>query len=269
MPQFTLADFRKDLSPKYKLVPKLDKAIAGFDEPWTFAYEPKEHDLYWHPSGHCTPKPSYLYDMATERLNDGHDDPEFKKKMAKFGPVGHFWHQFLQHIMVRYEMVSPDAIERQKVKGWQPYEYEDCTMNCVGGHSEHCNAWKFRSYRPFHACIGNADVAPWIHKDHEYIVDFKTMGSRSFQAITLPEGFAAKYECQMNIYMDLFGYDRALIVAINKDTPHDFKEFEFRRNQPLIDMIYNKWKFVADCLEDQERPDTDDDGDFELPLDMS
>jgi hypothetical protein len=251
MPQFTLSDFRKDLSPKYKLAPKLDKAIADFDEEWTFHYEPKQHDLFWHPSGHCVPKPSVLYDLAHDRLNNGHDDLEFKRKMSKFGPVGHFWHQFLQHIMVRYEMVEPSAIERP---GW---------VNLAGEGRD------LDKMAPFWAGIGSADVAPWTFRDADYIVDFKTMGSRNFQAITLPEDFRAKYECQMNIYMDFFGYDRALILGVNKDTPHDFKEFEFRRNQPLIDVIYNKWKFVAGCLQDGERPDADDDGAFELPLEWS
>jgi hypothetical protein len=259
-PSFTLADFRKDLSPKYKLVPLLDKAIADFDEEWEFKYEPKRGDLFWHPSGHCTPKPSDLYDLAHDRLNGAPEDREFKRKMAKFGPVGHFWHQFLQHIMVRYDMVSADAIERSANKGWdlggdKVYAWEGPDME------------KFR--RPFHACVGSADVAPWTHKGNDYIVDFKTMSSRSFQAVTLPPGFAAKYECQMNVYMDFFDYDRALIVAVNKDTPHDFKEFEFRRNQPLIDVIYDKWKFVAECLQDEDRPDADDDQGFELPLEWS
>lgn len=240
MPKFTLDDFRKDLSPKYKLVPKLDKAIAGFDEEWTFTYEPKEHDLYWHPSGHCMPKASALYDLALERLNDGVNE-EHERSMRKFGPVGHFWHQFLQHIMVRYDMVPQNAIEREGFKTW------DKTM------------------LTFHACRGSADVAPWAYKGHDYIVDFKTMGSRSFQRPNLPEGFAEKYTCQMNIYMDFFDYERALIVAINKDTPHDFKEFEFRRDDKLIEAIYTKWKFVAESLEAGERPDEDDDEHFALP----
>ena len=260
MPKFTLADFRKDLSPKYKLVPKLDKAIASFDDEWTFHYEPKVHDLFWHPSGHCVPEPSVLYDLATDRLNawPSLPDPEHERSMRKFGPVGHFWHQFLQHIMVRYEMVPPEAIERQGAKWWGE-------AAVVGGEVD----MRWHPPKPFHACIGNADVAPWTYKGRDYIVDFKTMGSRNFQAVTLPPAFAAKYECQMNIYMDMFEYDAALIVAINKDTPHDFKEFEFRRNQPLIDMIYSKWKYVAECLEDHDRPDADDDVDFPLPLEWA
>lgn len=256
MPQFTLSDFRKDLSPKYKLVPLLDKAIAGFDEEWDFHYVPKVPDLYWHPSGHCVPEPSVLYDLAVDRLNGDHDT-ELQRKMAKFGPVGHFWHQFLQHIMVRYEMVPPSAIEAQSIKGWVP-----------GAEEEYYYSFAI-PFEPFHACRGSADVAPWVYKSHEYIVDFKTMSSRSFQSVTLPSGFAAKYECQMNIYMDFFDWDRALIVAVNKDTPHDFKEFEFRRNQPLIDVIYDKWKFVSECLDAKERPDKDDDGGFELPLEWA
>jgi hypothetical protein len=253
MPKFTLADFRKDLSPKYKLVPLIDKAIAGFDEEWTFTYEPKEHDLYWHPSGHCVPVASALYDLALDRLNDVHDE-DFQKSMRKYGPVGHFWHQFLQHIMVRYDMCSKDAIER---KGWRAW-----------GEGRASGVWpdmEWEAPKPYHGCVGSADVAPWNYKNHDYIVDFKTMGSRSFQQITLPNSFVEKYTCQMNIYMDFFGYDRALIVAINKDTPHDFKEFEFRRNDELIEAIYNKWTFVAEMLGDKERPDQDDDEHFALP----
>lgn len=253
MPKFTLADFRKDLSPKYKLVPKLDRAIADFDKRWAFLYEPKKHDLYWHPSSHCTPEPSILYDLARERLNAWPDepDPEFKRSMAKYGPVGHFWHQFLQHIMVYYDMCEASAIERESWKRFDGKKDDIFTPD------------------PFWACRGLADVAPWTFKGNDYIVDFKTMASRSFQAVTLPNSFAAKYECQMNIYMDLFNYDRALIVAINKDTPHDFKEFEFRLNQPLVDMIYAKWKYVAECLEDNDPPDADDDVDFPLPLEWA
>jgi hypothetical protein len=254
MPSFTLADFRKDLSPKFKLVPKLDKAIRDFDEEWTFKYEPKESDLFWHPSGHCTPKPSDLYDLAHDRLNDAPVDVEFKRKMAKFGQVGHFWHQFLQHIMVRYDMVEADAIERSSYKGW------------VDGQDTFYTGDQSMLFAPFRAAVGSADVAPWVYKGHDYIVDFKTMASHSFKSVGLPSGFAAKYECQMNIYMDFFDYERALIVAVNKDTPHDFKEFEFRRNDELIEAIYSKWKFVAECLEANERPDADDDEGFPLPL---
>lgn len=250
MPKFTLADFRKDLSPKYKLVPKLDKAIAGFDEEWTFTYEPKEHDLFWHPSGHCMPVASALYDLAHERLNNGVNE-EHERSMRKFGPVGHFWHQFLQHIMWRYEMCDAEAIEHKSWKGWHHHDAPYITEPAL--------------FAPFHACTGSADVAPWTYKEHDYIIDFKTMGSRSFQRPTLPEGFAAKYTCQMNIYMDFFDYERALIVAINKDTPHDFKEFEFRRDDALVEAIYKKWKFVAEALEANERPDTDDDEHFALP----
>jgi hypothetical protein len=253
MPKFTLADFRKDLSPKYKLVPKLDRAIAGFDEEWDFHYVPKEHDLYWHPSSHCVPLASELYDLARERLNHGpKPDEETQRPLRKYGPVGHFWHQFLQHIMVRYDMCELSDVEREGFKAWTPLVKEP-------GVSAKWDA------RPFHACVGQADVAPWTHKDHDYIVDFKTMASRNFQRVALPDSFAAKYICQMNIYMDLFGYDRALIVAINKDTPHDFKEFEYRLDHDLVDLIYAKWVYVAGCLEDGQRPDADDDAHFALP----
>jgi hypothetical protein len=40
------------------------------------------------------------------------------------------------------------------------------------------------------------------------------------------------------------------------------KEFEFDRNQPLIDAIYSKWKLVGDCVEIGLEPPLD----YEVPL---
>jgi len=54
--------------------------------------------------------------------------------------------------------------------------------------------------------------------------------------------------------MDFFDLEKGLIVAIQKDAPHDMKEFEFVRNQPLIDAIYHKWNIVSQCLDEGVEP---------------
>ena len=91
------------------------------------------------------------------------------------------------------------------------------------------------------------------------------MGSYSFNKSEKVLPFADKYECQFNIYMDLFDEDQAMLLAVNKDTPHDFKEFVFERDQNLIDAIYAKWEFVSLSLEADEPPVPDDDRAFALP----
>lgn len=257
MPKFTLKDFRQEMGAKWKLVPHLERCIQEFDEEWTFTYQPKEHDLYWHPSSDCVPTASELYDSAQHRLNSEHDET-FARKMRKYGMIGHFWHQYLQHLLVRYDMCGQTDIERRGTKFWGKngdaiYNIGESTLDA----------------RPFHACTGAADVAPInIPRYGEYLVDFKTMASAHYKAVTLPPFFAEKYECQINIYLDFFDLDKALVVGINKDTPHDMKEFEYRRNDELVAAIYDKWKFVADCLEHGDRPSDIDDANFPLPLEQ-
>ena len=59
-------NFTKNLVKRHKLVTHLDSYLAKEVEDFTFTYEPKIGDNAWHPSGHCTPKPTELYALATE-----------------------------------------------------------------------------------------------------------------------------------------------------------------------------------------------------------
>jgi hypothetical protein len=44
----------------------------------------------------------------------------------------------------------------------------------------------------------------------------------------------------------------------------EFREFHFDRNQPLIDALYNKWRLVAMCLDENVSPPEGED--IGLPL---
>lgn len=220
----------RNMARKYKLVTHLEKEIAKGEFAWNFDFTEKEHDDAWHPSGDCTPSLHDLYLKASGAL----ERKPFSGSLYKTFMVGHFWHQYLQWVVEkRLEFCGPEDVERQGLKRWG----EDTSE--IGIYA-----------RPYHWARGMGDLAPCaIPGFGEYVVDFKTMGSHDFKPMKMPDWCAEKYECQINIYMDFFDLEKGLIVAISKDSPHDFKEFEFVRNQPLIDAIYEKWQLVAACLD--------------------
>lgn len=253
---------------KYKLAPLLDKAIlGGEEEPWEFKFEPKQGDDAWHPSGDCMPPAIELYHKA---LNHGEGDD--LSRLRKTFMVGHFWHQWLQHVVVTNSWADGYDIERRGAKWWgqaedvvddnsgqEPPWYEEVI---VDNPDDPHFGWYVKP-KPFHWVTGSADVAPCtIPKHGDYVIDFKTMGAHDFKRDNPPEWTADKWECQINIYMDFFGLEKGIVLGILKDSPHEFKEFEYYRNQELIAKIHSKWEYVSQCLEDGTEPEDD----VDLPL---
>lgn len=230
-------NFARTLVKKHKLVPYLDKYLSKEVEGLEFRLDPKVGDDAWHPSGHCTPSVDALFAIATgtaESRNWG--------SLHKSFAVGHFWHQLLQKAVVDLDLAEESSIERRGYKGW----------------GEAPRVLGAAPWFPYHWATGSGDVAPLVLPKHgEYVIDFKTMSGQQFRQESLPEWAADKYEAQINIYMDFFDIDKGIIVAICKDSPHDMKEFEFVRNQELIDAIYEKWIFVSDCLDGNSVIDED------------
>jgi hypothetical protein len=246
-------NFNRNLVKRHKLVPYLDRYLGDEVKDFTFTYEPKQHDDAWHPSGHCTPPVSELYEVAT----GDHTPKDWGVSMLKTFMVGHFWHQLLQKAVVDLGLAAPDAIERKGKKGWGPL--------VIGPKLTDVEA----DYRPYHWATGAGDVAPLVLPTHgEYVVDFKTMSGHQFKGFEssgqLPDWAKDKYEAQINIYMDFFDLEKALIVGACKDSPHNFAEAEYRRNQPLVDAIYDKWEFVSELVDAGERPTVLDDEEFSL-----
>lgn len=251
-------NFNRNLVKRHKLVPHLDRFLVTEPENFQFDYEPKKSDDGFHPSGHCTPSATALYASAVEYIENAkipgpREKVERKASLQKTFLVGHFWHQLLQWAVVEMEMAEPEAIERRGTRGWGPEQ-------SIGNASIGEYKWL-----PYHWATGSADIAPLVlPTGEEYLVDFKTMGSHDFKGASMPAWAADKYEAQINIYLDFFDMERALIVAVQKDSPHDMKEFEFVRNQPLIDAIYDKWHFVSECLDAGEAPSELDNDEFVL-----
>jgi hypothetical protein len=230
----------RNLAKNYRLVPLLEKAIVNFDEGWTYTATEKPIDYGWHPSTHATMSVTELYEEASypekERV-------KHSASLLKIFAVGHFWHQYLQAVMVQDGLATLDDIERNVIKSWDT-DPEDPAR--------------------YHWVSGSADVCPWTDGEWTGGIDYKTMNAHQFKQEGFNEYFGTKYECQMNIYMWLFDQDEWMIFAINKDNG-EFKEYYYERNQPLIDAILEKWKFVSLCLETDTKPTAKDDKLFVLP----
>lgn len=230
----------KNLVKRHKLVTHLDRVIGEGEFVWEFSYSPKVGDDAWHPSGDCAPSAYSLW-----RKGVGHvEERSFGPGLRKTFMVGHFWHQYLQHIVLnKLQFCNGSAIERRGKVVWG-WDHQDCS-------DENCDCGGNDRPKAFHWATGSADVAPCDIPGHgEFCVDFKTMGSFDYKRTGLPDWCAAKYECQINVYMDFFDLERGLIVCVNKDSPHDMKEFVFERNEKLIDEIYDKWKLVSEWLDE-------------------
>ncbi len=236
----------KNLVTGYKLAPHLDKFIGQGDFEWSATFSPKQGDDAWHPSGDCTPSLHQLYMSATGQTTGRPISTSLRKTFQ----VGHFWHAYLQEIVVRLGFCDETAIERKGKRVW--------AYQAPPGHEDH-------KPKPYHWATGSGDIAPCsIPKHGDYLVDIKTMGAHDYKRQGMPEWAAAKYECQINVYMDWFDLDQAIILCVCKDSPHDMKEFVFERNQPLIDAIYQKWELVSYCIREEVTPPEDEE--FELPV---
>lgn len=228
------------LAKGFKLAPHLDKYIGKGDFVWEFAYEPKQADDAWHPSGDCTPTLYQLYESALTRKQE-----DISVSLYKTFMVGHFWHQYIQEILLQGGFCDKEAIEKSGYQSWDSIKGEPM--------------------KPFHWVTGSADVAPVrVPKHGEYLLDIKTMNGHDFRGNGMPAWTKDKWECQVNIYMDFFDLERAMILGVMKDSPHDFREFEFERNQDLVDAIYKKWKLVSACLDEGVAPPVDEE--YDLPL---
>jgi hypothetical protein len=239
MKKFTKDSFARNLSKGQLLAPYLER-FNDYSQPWNFTLSPKEEDTAWHPSGDCIPSALSLYEKANGKDTFGPISPS----LARSFQVGHFWHQLLQHIILN-ELGFCDAksVERTEQIGWG-----EAFMTTIP------------KYQPYHWVKGAGDIAPLVlPSGWEGILDIKTMRSGDFleckKSGLLPYRFAQKYEAQINIYMELFGMDKGLILGVNKDSPHDFIEFEFERNTKLIDAVFDKWHYVSECLDANEEPD--------------
>lgn len=228
--------FTREFANKSKLIHLIDRAIGNSPEKeWVAEFAPKKGDDGFHPSGDCIPSVYELFHNIKFPEPSKHS-VDLKKTFM----LGHFWHQYYQHILVDVmEYCNRDQIEVHKTKSWGPKG----------------------KLEPYHYVSGSADAIVDVPGHGLHVIDFKTMKGFDFKLSNLPDWAKYKYIAQLNVYMELNDVDQALIICINKDAPHNLKEYTIKRDQDLILSIFDKWEFVSHCLDKNIiiTPDMDDD----------
>jgi hypothetical protein len=226
----SLGNFAKALSGNDIIVPHLNTwfANAEFPDVIPVAIHPnKEEDDAFHPSSalKCAQE---LYAYFREDLPEERHSADSQKNFM----VGHMYHSLFQWIIV----------DQLKFATWDDIEQEhDYTFETANG-----NPFRVRGF---------VDVARCVIPGREpYLLDIKTVNSRIFSGDSLPPTTLAKYQAQVKIYLEFVDLEHAIILCLEKDSPHRFKEIMVKRDPAFVNSIMDKWEVVADGLVTGEAP---------------
>ncbi len=187
----------------------------------------KAGDDAFHPSGDCYPCALEIY---LKKI--GVMESKITGSTHKTFMVGHFWHGLLQAALIDMGFTEEQYIEARV--------------------SHFTDKWWG---------TGSADVLRCeIPGVGPVLVDFKTMNDYSFNQISLDPSLLEKWTLQTNCYMQWSGHDdieRAIIVGVQKGTPHNFKEFVIPRNETVLEDVYKKWDLVSDAISSKTIPHCD------------
>lgn len=185
----------------------------------------RQADPHFHPSGDCYADPLNLY---LDKIGQLKPRP-ISSSLRRTFDVGHMWHGYIQAMLIDMGLVAPDNVEK-------PLIHKLCTIDGKDYFGK-----------------GTADLVDVHIPGHGYwLVDIKTMNSNNFA--NPPEDTMKKYTAQVNMYGDWVGTDKMLILCVNKDSPHDFREFIIAKDEELLVEIYTRWQYVAECLAKGEEP---------------
>jgi hypothetical protein len=179
----------------------------------------KPDDGHFHPSSECLTPVDVLW-----RQKKGLTPKErIGSSLRRAFDAGHMWHGYFGSILVEMGFVDPKNVERYII-----YDIEEGERYC--------------------RAAGTGDlVGVNIPGNGEWLVDMKTMNKQTFESGLSPH-MLAKYTAQVNCYGDWFGYEKMMILAIEKDSPHRLKEIVIQRDETLLNEIYQRWLYVAECL---------------------
>lgn len=210
------------------LVPHIDayQSRGKFPPTWTITIEnEKEVDNHFHPSSDCFTDSEVLFREKKGQLMRR----PISAALRRTFDCGHMWHRYIQNILVDMGFVSPENVERTI-----EYEIETGYGKAIGK--------------------GTADLVDVLIPGNGYwLVDIKTMNKEQFGAPD--EDTMAKYFAQVNCYGDWLDADKMMILAVCKDSPHDFREFIVQKDRGLLDSIYERWTFAQYCIDNNVPPE--------------
>lgn len=187
----------------------------------------KLDDGHFHPSGHCLMDVDALY---ADRVAKEHQ--KISAAMKKTFDSGHFWHAYLQEALVEMGFVKPENVEHKFLRDLPAYNADLPLSRKISG------------------TIDLLDVD--IPGRGQWLVDIKTASTTTFNKIEQMDLFE-KYRAQVNIYGDSVGKKNMLILVVQKDSPHKFREIQIQYDASLLFDIYTRWITVAEMLDADTR----------------
>lgn len=226
-----MRSFTKALASKNILTPHISAYLdrGHLPDVWSLDIRPnKPKDDAFHPSSDCVPCVRELY----ARHGGLMEERKLDSSSQKIFMVGHFWHVWLQNVICDLGFCTWEDVEK------------DCGYTA--------KTWWAK---------GSADIAPCrIPGKGHYLIDFKTMNSRYF-LLDDDEGPLAdnllKWRYQVNCYMEWTGLEKCIVLGIQKDSPHNFREFVFDYEPGLLNPVYEKWDAVTLALRTGQIPECD------------
>jgi hypothetical protein len=211
------------------LVPHIEayQSRGKFPEKWDIEIRNyKKGDKYFHPSSHCFTPPLELWQQMKGMAPREKISPALRRTFD----CGHMWHGYLQSILVDMKFIHPDGVEQHIVSDI------DTRYGPVKG-------------------SGTGDLVGVTIPSHGvWLVDIKTMNKPEFEQ-GASQYTLKKWEAQVNCYMDWFGFDKAMVLAISKDSPHAMREYQIGKNPQLLNEIYDRWGFVAKHMREGTKPE--------------
>ncbi len=74
-------------------------------------------------------------------------------------------------------------------------------------------------------------------------VEMKTQNARAFG---MTKEIPASWECQLQVTMDGLGYNEGVLFAVEMGHPWQMREFRVRRDEAMLNLIYEKWATVLE-----------------------
>jgi hypothetical protein len=231
-----VANFLKSMAKRDLLVPHLDGWFSRAEFPPTIDFSirlHKEPDDAYHPSSDAALCAQALY---AKKAGDADARP-FTGSSYKSFMAGHYWHEVIQYILLELGFSKPEDIEKERrAFSWGNGLLVD-NGNVPPGDPPR---WWARGYIDVAHCN--------IPGQGDYLVDIKTMGGHSYKAQRMDADLWAKYYAQMQCYLDWENQEKCILLCVEKDSPHRFREILIDRDPAFVEKIYQRWDVVTEAL---------------------
>lgn len=211
----------KDLADGEIVIPHLERAL--FSDQWPDSYNikvdtsphkgPPEGEIgYFYPSVHCLMDPRRLY-YDIHPAYRSMEKERFTMSSIMSMTMGTAAHAIVQ---TQLQMAG-------KIVGEEDIEV------------------RFRNEE--RRCRGRLDFLFTRSNGKKIPVEMKTQNSRAF---SFTKEILPYWECQLQVTMDGLGYDEGVLFAVEMGYPWNMREFRVRRDEGILNVIYEKWAMVLD-----------------------